>query len=120
MNLFRAFALCLALGSCKTITSPTVTNIAADCGSPALRDLASHLLDDVTSALLSGGDYRVALANVAARAGADGWAAVKCAVTEVFGQSKAQLLARASMDKATADRTQTLVDRAGTWLGEHP
>jgi hypothetical protein len=116
-----ATAFVLVAVSCKTpITvpdpTPVVKTVAADCGAPALRDLASHLLDDVTSALLSGGDWRAALAAVAARAGADGLAAVKCAVAEVFSKSDAQLGYRGLMDKAEVDRTQLLHDRAGQYL----
>ncbi len=111
--------------ACKTTapTSPIATAgvvIAADCGAPALRDLAAHLLDDVTSALLSGGDFRAALAAVAGRAGADGAAAVKCAVTELLGKADLQLSARARMEPDAVNRTEMLRDRATTWLAEHP
>ncbi len=120
---FVVLASYLLIGaSCKTpVTIPDPVHVlepvAADCGAPALRDLAAHLLDDVTSALLSGGDWHAALAAVAARAGADGLAAVKCAVSEVFFKSDQQLDYKALMDKAEVERTQLLHDRAGQYLG---
>ena len=120
MNILRALALCLALVSCKTITSPPVVQVATDCGSPALRDLAVHLLDDVTSAVLSGAGWEGAVAAVAARAGADGLAAVKCAIAEIIGQTSTQLAAKAAMDPAEAQRTQLLHDRAVQWQATHP
>jgi hypothetical protein len=123
--MFKKAALLLVFAAsygiaCKTITSPTVTTVAADCGAPEIRDLAAHLLDDVTSALLATGDWRAALAAVAARAGADGLAAVKCAVSEILAKSSAQLAAKDSMDKAEAARTQLLHDRAAAFVAEHP
>lgn len=118
------FTIALLLALCVSCTTvhvpPTVVAVAADCAAPAVRDLAVHLLDDVTSALLVTGDWRIALAAVAARAGNDGLAAVKCAVAEILGQTKAQLASKASMSPATAVRTQTLHDRALAWTSEHP
>ena len=116
MNQLRLVLLCLSLGACKTVTSPPVVEVATDCGSPALRDIAVHLLDDVTSALLSGSGWQGALAGIAARAGADGVAAVKCAVAEVLTKTDVQLTAKASMGPSEAARTQTLHDNALAYL----
>ena len=106
--------------SCKTITSPPVVSVVTDCGAPAIRDIAVHLLDDVTSALLVDGDWHAAVAAVAARAGADGLAAVKCAIADVLTRTTRQLTAKASMDVAEGARTQALHDRGVAWLAEHP
>lgn len=119
---FVVLASYLLVGaSCKTPVSvndptPAVVAVAKDCGYPAVRDLAGHLLDDVTSALLSTGDWHAALAAVAARAGVDGYSAVKCAVAQVFKDTSEQLVLKAQMDEAAATRTWTLNARAGAYL----
>lgn len=112
--------------SCKTtgsidgpITSAPV-KIAVDCGAPAIRDIASHIVDDVASALLVSGDWHAALAAVAARAGVDGWSAVKCAIAEVLAKADVQLSARAEMSPDAVAFTIQLHDRAAQWLSEHP
>ena len=120
------FVIAFGVTSCKTtgtLPGPTTSapvQIAVDCGAPAVRDLATHLLDDVASALLVSGDWHAALAAVAARAGADGWAAVKCAVGECLARADLQLSARAEMAADAADATQLRHDRALQWLSEHP
>lgn len=93
--------------------------IIADCGAPAVHDLALKLLDDVASGLMFTGDWRGAVGGVAVSAGADGPPAVKCDMQEILARSKRQLAASASMDADAVSRTQTAADRATTWLGEH-
>lgn len=118
-------ALGWTLGGCQAAPPlpPSIAPgiaIAADCGAPVVRDVATHLLDDVTSALMTTGDWRAALSAVAARAGDSGAEAVKCAVGDLLAQSSDQLALRARMEADAVDRTTLMHDRALTWLGEHP
>jgi hypothetical protein len=118
--------LCLefAVVSCRTQgplePGGTVAGVAAECGAPAARDLAKNLLDDVASALIVSGDWRQALKNVAARAGANGLEAVSCAAEHLLADAEKKLTARASMKPETAQRTEVLRDRAKEWLGDRP
>lgn len=105
--------------TCQQRPPVDVGSIAADCLADPVRDLATHLLDDVASALIVTGDWRAALANVAVRAGANGWEAVKCAVERIFGEREQQLTQRARMDEDTVKRLELERNRAALWLEEH-
>ena len=120
-KLFIAPVLAYTLVSCSHVTStapPTITQVAVDCGLPAVRDLATHLLDDVLSGLVAA-NWEASLAAVAMRAGADGLAAVKCAVAEIFLKTDIQMTARAEMPDEAYARTQLLHERAFAYLAAH-
>jgi len=115
--------------SCATTGTPgpaasVPAQIAADCGAPVLRDEATHLVDDVASALETSTDWQAALKALGNtqydRLKADTWPAIKCAVGEVLGRTDAQLAARSMMDEDAAKLTQRRHDRAAQWLSEHP
>jgi hypothetical protein len=128
--LFLALAGAAMLPSCATTTGTTPgpatsapVQIAADCGAPAVRDIATHLVDDVASALLTSGDWHQALVNLGAtetqRLKTDAWPAIMCAVQEIGARTSLQLGAKASMNKDAADQTQQLHERAVQWAAEH-
>jgi len=112
--------------SCKTTSVPgpssPATTVLKDCGIPAVRDLATHLLDDVASAVAVNGPtedaWKSALLTVAWRAGVDGLSAVVCAAQELLAQHQTQLAARGRMDAATAARTDATDARLKEWLAE--
>jgi hypothetical protein len=123
-------SLGVALASCATTGTPTPgpatsvpVQIAADCAAPAVRDVATHLVDDVASALLTSGDWHQALANLGAtetqRLKVDAWPAIMCAIQEIGARTGMQLAAKASMDQDAQVQTQTLHDRAVQWAAEH-
>ncbi len=123
-SFFVAVVFCLttvSVLSCKTVPiPPTVISVAADCGAPAIRDLATSLLDDVASALISKTGFAGALAAIEARAGANGKAAVKCAVEELIGKYNARLAAKANMTADDVALTQEARDNAAAWLKLRP
>jgi hypothetical protein len=106
--------------SCKTVPiPPTVVSVAADCGAPAIRDLATSLLDDVASALISKSGFEGALAAIETRVGADGKAAVKCAVEELLSKYDGRLAAK-TMGADDIALTQNARDNAAAWLKLRP
>lgn len=132
----KTLLMLLALGGlalmpgCATTGTPTPgpatsapVQIAADCAAPAVRDVATHLVDDVASALLTSGDWHQALANLGAtetqRLKTDAWPAIMCAIQEIGARTGMQLAAKASMDQGAQVQTQTLHDRAVQWAAEH-
>lgn len=124
---FAALLLLLAplvFGGATCQNKPTpggpVGAIAADCLAEPVRNVATNLFDDVASAIMVTGDWKAAVAAVAARAGANGWEAVKCAVEWLVGDSEQKLFHRARMDDTTAARIELQRDRAREWLAEHP
>jgi len=118
-----ALAACATTGTAPGPIASAPVQIAVDCGTPAVRDVALHLVDDVASALLTAGDWQQALANLGqtetARLKTDAWPAIACAVQEIGARTGLQLGARASMGQDAAEQTQALHDRAATWAGAH-
>ncbi len=128
-----AAAMCIFLSGCpSTSQRPAIQEagkIVADCGEPAVHDLATHALDDVASALVSA-DYSGGMRDVAgriamqvsgaliSRASEVAWAAVKCGATELFEQTGAHLRF-GSLDRATAEREQLMRQNASAWLAAH-
>lgn len=115
---------CAHTGGTPGPVASAPAQIAVDCGVPVIRDEATHLVDDVASALETSGDWRTALDALGAaqydRLKADTWPAIKCAIGEVMAKSGAQLEARALMSEDAAQLTQRRHDRAADWLAEHP
>lgn len=129
--LLAATALVLAGTSCRTV-APIVddaTHIALDCGKPAIRNIASHILDDVASALVTA-DYAGGIRGIVAglikgvadaerqRALDEAWEAAACAVNEVHQRVNTSL-AFGYMDAATTDRQKMIQAHASQWLAGH-
>jgi hypothetical protein len=117
--------------SCSTVTPviKDVGHIAADCSEPAVHDIATHILDDVTSALVttdySGGILsivqRVVSGVVSAelsRAEEHAWEAAKCSVEEIQKQVGTHL-AYGHMDARTMQRETMVKAHAEQWLSAH-
>jgi len=128
--LLLALSWVALLPACATTSAGTPgpvasapVQIAADCGAPAVRDAATHLVDDVASALLTAGDWQQALAKLGqeetARLKADAWPAILCAVQEIGARTGLQLAARASMGQDAVTQTETMHDRATSWASAH-
>ena len=126
-------AVCVSVwsSSCKTAAPVVdeVTHVALDCGKPAVRSVASHILDDVTSALVSA-DYSGGIRGIVAglikgvvaaerqRALEQAWEAAACAVDEVSHQAGTHL-AYGHMDPETEERQVLIRAHATAWLGAH-
>lgn len=117
-------ASCATTGTTPGPVASAPTQIAVDCGVPVIRDEATHLVDDVASALETTANWQAALDALGAaqysRLKADTWPAIKCAVGEVLSRTDVQLAARALMDQDATESTQRRHDRAAQWLTEHP
>lgn len=133
--LLAGAAVVLAGTSCKTIEgkAPAVAeagHIVADCAKAEVSEQASHVLDDVASALVTT-DYSAGLRGVATdvanrlmvagqeRAVDFAWQTVKCAVAELFDQSKTHLGYAGGLDEPTAARERLVRDNARAWLDAH-
>lgn len=123
--------MALAPAGCRT-TQPLaddVTNIAADCGKPAVRDIALHILDDVTSALVtadySGGIRAIVTGLISGvaesakeRALSNAWEAAACSVEEIHRRTGVSL-GYGRMDEATTERQAMIRAHATAWLAGH-
>lgn len=126
-----AVAVSVGSSSCKTVQPVVdeVTHVALDCGKPAIKDVALHLLDDVTSALVTA-DYAGGIRGIVAglvkgvaeaerqRALESAWSAAACAVDEVNSQAGTHL-AYGHMDPETQERQVLIRAHATAWLGAH-
>lgn len=115
-------ALVAFISSCSHVPPAVVDTtgrISTDCLAPEVRDVATPLLDDVASALLSGGNWKDAVNSIAVRIKTNGWEAVWCAVEYLKGDAKIKLFASAKMDTNTASRQHLLYNRAEAWLADH-
>lgn len=122
----------MLIPGCKTVNTPTIQDvghIAEDCARPAVHNIATHILDDVSSALImsdfSGGIVSIVanlLKNVAIaeyeRAKADAWEAAKCAVVEIKKQTGVHL-GYGGMDFDTMARERLMHENASDWLMAH-
>ena len=113
MNRSLLIVVCFLTGCFATTPrasdGTTPTERFASCTSDVIKDRASHLLDDVASAVATT-DYKNQLAQVAARSG---WAEAKCAV-DLFIDSM-------TGRKAGADELAAVeLARAQAWRQENP
>jgi len=117
--LLSAIAFTLSCSHIPPTVVDTTQTIAVDCLAPAVRDVATSLLDDVASALLTGGDWKAAVNNIATRIKTNGMEAVWCAVNYIKAEATTKLFASKRMDDATVARQQLMYDRASAWLADH-
>jgi hypothetical protein len=122
-------ALALLAGTCQMPAVKDAGHIAENCAAPAVKTLASHILDDVQSALVSmdvtggivgivAGIVKGVVKQEKARAEDEAWQAAKCAVTEVRAQSSVHL-GYGLHDQPTIAREALVLTNADAWLRAH-
>jgi hypothetical protein len=122
-------AYALTFAGCKTTGFPDAGKIVADCGEPAVHNIAIHILDDVASALATAnydGSLKDEAQNIVgtlvgvetSRAVEQAYEAIKCAVAEVQSNTSDHLGYGHLGDGVETQQKATLA-HAADWLARH-